>query len=185
MNEQELISALRRRDAVAQRTFCSSYRERIYAVTFRLLRDECDAEEAVQDTLFAVCTKIDTFQGQSAFWSWVFRIAENAARMKMRTHKRRPLLLEEDDLQALMAPFALADSANRPDHALRERRCIEGFTAALADADPVNRSLFLAMDFDGREKEAVASEHSLSIPALKARLHRVRESLKTRMLAAA
>lgn len=185
MTEQELVQALRLRDAAAQRHFVDLYRQRVYAVAFRMLRDEWDAEEAAQDALFTVCNKIELFHGDSAFWSWVFRITENCARMKMRTFKRRPLCVDDDTLNAMIAPLSIQSPRNMPDDILRERRLVAAYQQGLDQADPTNRDLYVAMDIDGRTKEEVAKDLSLSIPALKARLHRIRESLKHQMLAAA
>jgi DNA-directed RNA polymerase specialized sigma24 family protein len=85
----------------------------------------------------------------------------------------------------MMAPAAMENTSDRPDDQLRERRCVEAYAAGLMEVEETNRSLYMAMDLDGRSKEEVAAELSLTIPALKARLHRVREGLKARMLAAA
>jgi RNA polymerase sigma-70 factor (ECF subfamily) len=185
MTDTELLLSLRRRDPNAARALYDAYRDRIFAVTVRVLRDEWDAEEATHDALFTVVNKIDLFHEQCALWSWIYRVAENCARMKLRTFKRRPILVESDTLSAMMAPAAMENTSDRPDDQLRERRCVEAYAAGLMEIEETNRSLYVAMDLDGRSKEEVAAELSLTIPALKARLHRVREGLKARMLAVA
>ena len=75
-----------------------------------------------------------------------------------------------------MAPAAMENTSDRPDDQLRERRCLEAYATGLMEVEETNRSLYMAMDLDGRTKEDVAAELSLTIPALKARLHRVREN---------
>ena len=185
MNDHDLLLALRRRDPNAARALYDAYRDRVFAVTVRLLRDEWDAEEATNDALVTVVSKIDLFHEQCALWSWIYRVAENCARMKLRTFKRRPILVEAETLSAMMAPAAMEQTSDRPDDRLREQRCVEAYAAGLAEIEEKNRMLYVAMDLDGRTKEEVAAELRLTVPALKARLHRVREGLKARMLAAA
>lgn len=140
MNDADLLQALRRRDPNAARALYDAYRDRIFAVTVRVLRDEWDAEEATHDALFTVVNKIDLFHEQCALWSWIYRVAENCARMKLRTFKRRPILVESDTLSAMMAPAAMENTSDRPDDQLRERRCVEAYAAGLMEIEEPNRA---------------------------------------------
>lgn len=178
MTEDELVEGLRARNPQALEYFHARYRDRIFAVARRIVRDDQDAEEVIGDVLWTVHRKIDLFNGTSALWSWCYRITENAARMKVRKYKRYPTPVEGDVLQA-MANNAAGDDPNaRPDRQVTCRRTIERLNAFLSEAEETNRRVYQYMDVDGLSKEEAADRLGLTIPALKARLHRIRVALR-------
>ena len=181
MEEQTLIDRLNARDTAAQNAFHRLYRERIFCVARRIVRDDWDAEEVVQDVCWTVYRKIHLFNGKSAFWSWVYRITENAAKMKVRKYKRYPTPVEQEVLQAMTAEASMESSLGRPDQQLYLRRCLEVMESFLAGSEALNREVYVAMDLEGEDKEAVAARLNMSIPALKARLHRVRYALRSEL----
>src|SRR5438477_8057984 len=74
-----LVDALRQRDGGAAEALVSAYGDRVYRLAIRITGNEQDAEEVVQDALWTAARKIDTFKGESAFGSWLYRIAANDA----------------------------------------------------------------------------------------------------------
>lgn len=184
MNEEQLVARLRQRDPAALEYFHTQYRERIRSVARRIVRDEWDAEEVVQDVLLTVHRKIDLFNGSSAFWSWCFRVTENAARMKVRRYKRYPTPVEEDALHAISHAHSSDDTDGRPDHQLACKQAVEAINDFLAGSDETNRQIYTLMDVDGLSKEEVAERLELTVPALKARLHRIRFALRDRVMQA-
>ncbi len=178
MNEQELVERLRARDAEALNYFHRHYRDRIFAVARRLVRDDWDAEEVVQDVVMTIHRKIDLFNVSSAFWSWCFRITENAAKMKIRKYKRYPTPCEADTLQAICQNNNPDDLNSRPDRQYAYNETVTAIQEFLANSDETNRRVYLMMDVEGMEKEEVAEELDLTVPALKARLHRIRFALR-------
>ena len=64
------------------------YQRKIYALSFNMTRNQMDAQDVTQEVLLTIYRKIDTFQGKSAFSSWVYRITLNATYMKLRTKKK-------------------------------------------------------------------------------------------------
>src|SRR2546425_12963112 len=85
----DLLEALRHHEPAAAECLVGAYGERAYRLAARITRNEQDAEEVVQDAFYAVIRKIDTFRGESAFGSWLYRIVANAAYQKLRAHRRR------------------------------------------------------------------------------------------------
>lgn len=178
MTEDTLVAGLLERDERTFAYFQSHYRDRIFAVARRIVRDEWDAEEVVQDVFWTVYRKIDLFNGKSAFWSWCYRITENCAKMKVRKYKRYPTPVESDVLQAMSHNVNPDDPNARPDKQLaceQTKALIQDF---LNNSDETNRRIYLAMDVEGLTKEEVAAQLDLTIPALKARLHRIRFALR-------
>src|SRR2546426_4692799 len=93
----DLLDALRRREPMAAECLVTRYGERGYRLARRITGNGQDAEEVVQDAFWTVVRKIDTFRGESAFGSWLYRIVANAAYQKLRGRPggRRELSLDE------------------------------------------------------------------------------------------
>jgi len=82
-----LVECLRRHEEGAAEALLAAYGNRVYRLALHITGNSSDAEEAVQDALWAATRKIDTFLGTAAFGSWIYRITANAACQKRR--KRR------------------------------------------------------------------------------------------------
>lgn len=178
MEDTQLVQLLRDRDPDALFCLYNAYRDRVFAVVRRIVRDEWDAEEVVQDVFWTVHRKIELFREDSALWSWMYRIAINAAKMKVRKYKRCPLPMEDELLLDLSTRDSHDDEIARPDDQLICRRLVEDMSVYLDTVSETNRQLYLDMEIDGLTKEEVAHKHDLTIPAVKTRLHRMRAGLK-------
>ena len=82
--DAELVERLRRQEPGAPEALVATYGDRVYRLAIRITGNEQDAEEVVQDALWTAARKIDTFKGESAFGSWIYRITANAAYQKLR-----------------------------------------------------------------------------------------------------
>src|SRR5438105_5992493 len=95
-----LVAQLRRADAGAAEALVGAYGDRVYRLAIRITGNASDAEEVVQDALWTVVRKIDSFRGESAFGSWLYRIVANAAYQKVRAQRRRAAISLDDVLPA-------------------------------------------------------------------------------------
>src|SRR5437879_10940604 len=84
--DADLVAALRRDEAGAMERLVERYADRVYRLAMRITGSREDAQEVVQDALWTVGRKINTFKGESAFGSWLYRIAANAAYMRSEEH---------------------------------------------------------------------------------------------------
>jgi RNA polymerase sigma-70 factor (ECF subfamily) len=181
-----LVEALRRGEPRAMEQLVESYADRVYRLTLRITGSREDAEEATQDALWAAGRKIDTFKGDSAFGSWVYRIAANAAYMKLRTRKARAAEIAiEEVLPALDdggLHFEPMDdwSPRVDDHALNgELRQL--LDAAIDELPPDYRTALVLHDVEGMSNPDVAEALGISLPAVKSRIHRSRLFLRKRL----
>jgi RNA polymerase sigma factor (sigma-70 family) len=85
--DAELVERLRRKEPGAPEALVETYGDRVYRLAIRITGNEQDAEEVVQDALWTAARKIDTFKGESAFGSWIYRITANAAYQKLRSRQ--------------------------------------------------------------------------------------------------
>src|SRR5205814_10270604 len=79
-----LVEALRREDPEAPELLVETFGDRVYRLALRITGSNEDAEEVAQDALWTAARKIHTFKGESAFGSWLYRIAANAAYQTLR-----------------------------------------------------------------------------------------------------
>src|SRR5215467_5216904 len=93
-----LVEALRQGEPHAVERLVETFADRVYRLTYRITGSREDAEEATQDALWTAGRKIDTFKGESAFGSWLYRIAANAAYMKLRRRKAKEREISLDDV---------------------------------------------------------------------------------------
>src|SRR5467141_458281 len=87
--DRDLVEGLRRHEAAAAERLVTTYGDRAYRLARGITGNAEDAEEVVQDVFWTVVRKIDTFRGESAFGSWLYRIVANAAYQKLRRPGRR------------------------------------------------------------------------------------------------
>src|SRR5881394_1629841 len=89
--QDELLARLKAGDERALTDLADEYGTKIYQLAFRYLRNREDAEEVTQDVLFKVYRKADSFRGDAALSSWIYRITFNTAMSRVRTaqHQRR------------------------------------------------------------------------------------------------
>src|SRR5213593_920785 len=93
-----LVEALRRGDEAASELLLETYGDRVYRLAIRITGNEQDAEEVAQDALWTAARKIETFKGESAFGSWVYRITANTAYQKLRGRRVRRTDLSLDEV---------------------------------------------------------------------------------------
>jgi RNA polymerase sigma-70 factor (ECF subfamily) len=175
---ENLVEGLKKGDALALATFQEKYGPRILGWARQFVRSEWDAEEVVQDVMWTIHRKADTFRGESGFLTWVYRVTLNAARMKLRKNKRVPALIGDDAVMAMVDRSGDLDQPARPDEQMDAWQSMGRLHRALEELSPENKALFLALDLQGSDREDVARSLNLSMPALKARLHRVRQNLR-------
>jgi RNA polymerase sigma-70 factor (ECF subfamily) len=163
-----------------------TYADRVYRLTLRITGSREDAEEATQDALWTAGRKIDTFKGESAFGSWLYRIAANAAYMKLRRRKAkaREIAIEEvlpalDDAGLHFEP--MDDWSPRVDEQALNGELRGILDAAIAELPPDYRTALVLHDVEGLSNPDVAETLGISLPAVKSRVHRSRLYLRKRL----
>jgi RNA polymerase sigma-70 factor (ECF subfamily) len=184
--DRDLLEALRRREATAAEHLVTRYGERAYRLASGITGSGQDAEEVVQDAFWTVVRKIDTFRGESAFGSWLYRIVANAAYQKLRSRQRRrhELSLEEvlplfDERGCHAAP--VADWSSQADDPAIQVELRTALTAAIGELPPTYRAVFVLHDVEGRSHGEIADALGLNVAVVKTRVHRARLSLRKRL----
>ena len=181
-----LVEALRRGEPQAMEQLVETYADRVYRLTLRITGSKEDAEEATQDALWAAGRKIHTFKGDSAFGSWLYRIAANAAYMKLRARKAKaPEIAIEEVLPALdeggLHFEPMDDWSPRVDDRLLNGELREVLDAAIGELPADYRTALVLHDVEGMSNPDVAEALGVSLPAVKSRVHRSRLHLRKRL----
>jgi len=182
----DLLEALRLHEPTAAERLVTTYGERAYRLATSITGNKQDAEEVVQDAFWTVVRKIETFRGESAFGSWLYRIVANAAYQKLRGRQSRDRDLSLDE--ALPAFDArgrhvgpIADwSARVDDHSVQTELRV-ALTAAIDELPPVARAALVLRDVEGFSNLEIAEALGLSVPIVKSRVHRARLFLRKQL----
>lgn len=180
-SEQELLSALRRRDADAFTLLFETYSDKIYRLSIGLLEDEAEAEGIVQDTFLRFFERLDQFEGRSKVGTWLYRVAYNASIDRLR--QRKPLLSMEfvDEEDSLPMPAVFADWSQWPEGLLTDAEVTAELDKAIAALPEKYRAIFILREIEGLSTKETAQVTELSASAVKVRLHRARLILRERL----
>jgi len=181
-DETSLVASLRRGDAGAFEHLVHLYGPRMLAVARRMLRVEEDAHDAVQEAFVSAFKALDGFQGNARLSTWLHRIVVNAALMRLRRQRRKP----EESIDELLPRFeengawegesahwdAPFDIAEQRETRVVVRECIERLPKSY-------RTVLMLRDIEELDTDETAAALGISVSAVKTRLHRARQALRT------
>jgi RNA polymerase sigma-70 factor, ECF subfamily len=181
-----LLEALRRQDPSAAEQLVATFGNRAYRLALGITRNPADAEEVVQDAFCKVIRKVDTFRGDSAFRSWLYRVVSNAACEKVRSTARRRAGISLDEvLPSFRANGehgeSIVDWSPAVDDPARRIELRIALTAAMAELPADYHTVVLWHDAEGLSPAEIASTLGLSVATVKSRLHRGRLFLRKRL----
>lgn len=186
--EKQLVERIRAGDQAAVRELSAAYGSRIFQLAFRCTRNREDAEEVAQDVLLKVCRGIDTFRGDSALSSWIYRITFNTAMSRLRTTRARalevagPVLAHNPDTNGDPAvPHEVADWSALADDGIMRGQLRQRLVKALRELPPIYRLPVLLRDVQGLSTEEASAVLRVKDQTLKSRLHRGRLILRDQL----
>ena len=162
----DLVALAREGDRRAFEGLYRGHVGRVFALCLRLSGDRLRAEELTQDVFVQAWRKLPSFRGESAFGSWLHRIAVNAALFERRTTGRR---------ERRVIPFAEPPPGSTPAADVAHDVDLE---RAIASLPPGARGVFVLHDLEGYRHEDVARLLGVAVGTSKAQLHRARRLLR-------
>ena len=182
MSEEALLERLRAGDDDAYAEFVRDNSPRMLAVARRLLRNEEDARDAVQEGFLSAFKALERFAGGSKLSTWLHRIVVNAALMKLRTKKRKPERSIEDLLPGYKEdghPQEFFETWHETGEDAASREEERSLVRKQIDELPDNyRNVLLLRDIEGIDTGETAALLGLTPGAVKTRLHRARLALR-------
>jgi len=183
--EEQLVKNLQAGKADSFEQLANLYQKKIYALSFNLTRNAMDSEDVTQEVLLTLFRKIHTFQGRSAFSSWVYRITLNATYMKLRSRKKERSISIEELLPSFngsgFQQEKIRDWSENTESLLFDNEVRETIQKAVSLLPDKERVVFLLRDVEGLSTENVSEVLELTIPAVKSRLHRARLFLRKKL----
>jgi RNA polymerase sigma-70 factor (ECF subfamily) len=183
--DEELLDRLRKGAPGAVEELLGRYQGKIFNLAMSILKNESDAEEASQDVFMTVIRKVNTFKGNSAFYSWIYRICVNTCLMRLRGRRRSDTVAIEDFMPVFtedgMHASPMDDWSKEVERkALNEElgNMIRKFTEELSEK---YRVVFVLSDIEGLSNEETARILGMTVPAVKSRLHRARLYLREQL----
>lgn len=183
--ERKLIQQVKVGDHEAFEAIFRRYVSRVYRQALRIMGNEADAEEVVQEAFLAVYKKAKTFRGQSAFSTWLFRLTVNTALTKLRRRKRGEEVPIDDYLPRFQEDGhhqvrPVIDWSEGIDDLLVKEELQEIIRQAIDQLSAVDKAV-LVSDLDGVSNRQIGEALGLSVQAVKARLHRARLFLRGKL----
>jgi RNA polymerase sigma-70 factor, ECF subfamily len=176
--EAELVTLLRAGQAAAFVAVMRHNNQRLYRLARGVLRDEAEAEEAVQESYLRAFTHLDGFKGDSTLATWLARIVLNEALGRLR--RRHPTVAIDDVAETLAAgaPGLLSPEEPSPEQATARREIRRSIEKAVDDLPPSFRTVFMMRAMEQMSIEETAT--CLGIPAetVKTRFHRANKLLR-------
>jgi RNA polymerase sigma-70 factor (ECF subfamily) len=156
---------------------------RMRATALRILREEHEANDAVQDALLSACRSVSSFEGRCPLGAWLHQLAVNASLMKLRSSRARPEpslgegLPEFDETGHFRnSPAAFADL---PVAELEREETVAAVRAAVGRLPDKFRLPLVLRDLEGLEYEQISAQMGISENAIKIRVHRARQALRS------
>jgi RNA polymerase sigma-70 factor (ECF subfamily) len=176
-NEAGLLVVAKRGETAAFDLLYRTYAERILRKVHGITRNHEDAEDAVQEAFLSAFRHIQTFDGRSAFSTWLTRIGINSAFMLLRKKRNSHEAAQAKDSES-ESSWEATDSAPDPEQQYAEQERLTLLRGAIARLRPSIRRAVEIHTLHGRSVEEMASEMGISVCAAKGRLFHARAALR-------
>lgn len=174
--DNELITAILGGNESAFAQLVDRYKDRVYRLLGRYCRDAVECEDLLQEVFLKVFRKLHTFQRESAFFTWLYRIAVNAATDHLSRASHRRLRLVDDDA-VLDAGSARADG-NDPTAPLMAAE-LAAVTRQLVESLPEKfRTILVLREFEDLSYTEIAAVLQIQLGTVESRLFRARQRFK-------
>ncbi len=184
--ERSLLRRLRDRDERAFRELVSAHRDRVYNITFRMLGNRAEAEDVAQEVFITVFKTIESFREESKFSTWLYRVAVNHCKNRIkylaRRHDRDRDELDESNANSSSsdAPIS-APIPSAPDRALEGAQMEKILQEAIAGLEEDQRLVVVLRDVEDLSIEEICEITGLPDGTVKSRLHRARLVLRKKL----
>lgn len=185
-DQTQLIERLKSGDQSALETVFNLYSVKLYNVALRILGEPADTEEVIQDVFWTVYRKAKSFQGNSRFSTWLYRLTVNAALGKIRRRKANKAVDYEEYLPKFQADGhhlvrPVVDWSDNLDEQYGKLELQELLGKALDQLKPLDKSVVVLSDLEELSDREIADTLGLSVSAVKTRLHRARLFLRGKL----
>ena len=183
VDDSDLVAKAKRGDRDAFRTLFERYHRRAYGLAYGVLRHQDDALDVVQDAFIKAHKHLDKFEGNSSFYTWLYRIVMNLAIDHLRKHRRvAPVELDEQHLAAATDDSLLPKLlGGNPGRALMDKEIRARIDAALEELSENHRAVLIMRELEGLSYEEMAQAMNCSKGTIMSRLFHARKNMQRRL----
>jgi RNA polymerase sigma-70 factor, ECF subfamily len=176
-DDNRLIKVCLKGDSTAYGELVRRYQDRLYNTVFRLVGNAEDAYDVVQDAFLNAYLSLESFKGDSLFFTWLYRIAVNTA-ITLKRKQRVVISLHAGRGGENAIDPADPSEATEPGRGLEQAEQEQRIQAALNRLSPEHRAVLILKDMEGQKYEEMAEILQVPIGTIRSRLHRARTELR-------
>ena len=177
--DQQLVERVQRGDKGAFDLLVSKYQRKIFRLLSRLIRDSAEVEDVAQEAFIKAYRALPNFRGESAFYTWLYRIAINTAKNYLVSQGRRVPTTTEADIEEAETfddGERLRD-LNTPESMLRTKQVGEAVNRAIDRLPEDLRTAIVLREIEGLSYEEIAESMNCPIGTVRSRIFRAREAI--------
>jgi RNA polymerase sigma-70 factor (ECF subfamily) len=180
--DQQLVERVQKGDKRAFDLLVIKYQHKIFAIISRFIRDHAEVQDVAQDAFVKAYRALPNFRGDSAFYTWMYRIAINTAKNYLVARNRRP---PASDVDVDEAEFFSGNDAmkemNTPEHNLLRDELQATIDQAIRDLPEDLRTAVTLREMEGLSYEDIASIMDCPVGTVRSRIFRAREAIDKRI----
>jgi RNA polymerase sigma-70 factor (ECF subfamily) len=181
-SDLSLVERVQRGEKSAFDVLVLRYQHKVLKLVMRYIRDSMEAEDVAQDAFIKAYRALPGFRGDSAFYTWLYRIAINTAKNALVSSKRRPIDYSMDlqdpdqfELQARMK------DEETPEHLVLTEEIRETVNGAMAELPEDLKTAIVLREIDGLSYEEIAAAMDCPVGTVRSRIFRAREAIDRKL----
>ena len=181
-SDLSLVTRVQRGEKAAFDVLVLRYQHKVLKLVMRYIRDAMEAEDVAQEAFIKAYRALPAFRGDSAFYTWLYRIAINTAKNTLVSNKRRPVEYnldlqdpEQYDLQARLT------NGETPEHLVLTDEIRETVNGAMAELPEDLRTAIVLREIDGLSYEEIAAAMDCPVGTVRSRIFRAREAIDRKL----
>lgn len=173
---QKIIHKIQKGDKEAFRVLVDKYQQDAFRLAFRMLGDEDEARDVVQDSFIKIWEKFDTYNEKEKFTNWMYRIVTNTTIDSIRAQKRRPVISLEK-----LIPETLGSGESGLDVMLENREAGELIRSISSGLSEKQQLVFSLRDLQGLSQNEVREISGISETSIKSNLYHARKAIREKL----